>query len=60
MNRKEIEDKIAELKADYVRIQGDAEKLVLVGQSTATAEKKLIELEGELADMNSKLEEIKK
>lgn len=60
MSRKEIEDKIAELKSDYVRIQGDAEKLVLVGQSTEKAEQKLIEIEGELADMNRRLEEIKK
>ncbi|GGB35155.1 hypothetical protein F3157_10660 [Virgibacillus dakarensis] len=58
MTKKEIEAKIAELKSDYVRIQGDAEKLVLVGQNTATAEKKLIELEKEIADMYRKLEEI--
>ncbi|MEW9677988.1 SE1832 family protein [Lentibacillus sp. L22] len=58
MNKRDIEAKIAELKSDYVRIQGDAEKLVLVGQNTATAEKKLIEIEEEIAAMYRKMEEL--
>ncbi|WP_099159329.1 SE1832 family protein [Virgibacillus ndiopensis] len=60
MTKKEIEAKLAELKSDYVRIQADMEKLVLVGGRTSTAEKKLIELEEEIKKMNHKLDELDK
>ncbi|WP_188454667.1 SE1832 family protein [Virgibacillus oceani] len=58
MTKKEIEAKLAELKSDYVRIQADMEKLVLVGGRTSTAEEKLIELEEEIKLMNRRLDEL--
>ncbi|MGY0694736.1 SE1832 family protein [Virgibacillus sp. FSP13] len=57
MTKKDIEAKLAELKSDYARIQGDAEKLTSFGGNTTTAEKKLIELEEEMAELNRKLDE---
>ncbi|WP_062351327.1 SE1832 family protein [Bacillus kwashiorkori] len=48
MTKDEIQQKIAELKSDYVRIQGDLEKLESVGRNVSTAEKQLEEMEKEL------------
>lgn len=58
MNRKDIQAKLDELKSDYVRIQGDMDKLEFVGGRVSSAEEQLIRLEKEIAEMNKKLEEL--
>lgn len=58
MNRKQILDKLDELKSDYVRIQGDMDKLEYVGGRVSSAEEQLIRLEKEIAEMRKKLEEL--
>ncbi|WP_100330074.1 SE1832 family protein [Bacillus xiapuensis] len=55
MSKSEIEYKIAELKMDYIRVQGDIEKLESVGQGTTKAEEQLIRMEKELQELNHKL-----
>ncbi|MFC4558146.1 SE1832 family protein [Virgibacillus kekensis] len=60
MTKKEIEAEIAELKSDYVRIQGDLEKATSFGVNTSTGEKQLIEIERQIAELNKKLDEAKK
>lgn len=56
MNKKELEAKLLELKSDYVRIQGDMDKLEFVGGRVSSAEGQLIRLEKEIADINKQLE----
>ncbi|HLR08474.1 MAG TPA: SE1832 family protein [Bacillota bacterium] len=56
MTRKELEEKLANLKADYVRIQGDMDKLEYVRGRVSSAEEQLIRLEKEIADVNRQLE----
>lgn len=58
MTKKELEDKLAALKSDYIRIQEDLEKLVFVGGRESSAEEQLIRLEQEIAEINRKLEEL--
>ncbi|RIW34636.1 hypothetical protein D3H55_08970 [Bacillus salacetis] len=58
MTKSELEYKISEVKSDYIRIQGDLEKLESVGRSTEKSEKRLEELEIELAKLNKQLAEI--
>ncbi|SDQ11920.1 hypothetical protein SAMN05216232_0648 [Virgibacillus subterraneus] len=58
MTKKEIEAEIAELKSDYIRIQGDLEKATSFGVNTSKGEKQLIQIEKQLAEFNRKLEEI--
>ncbi|MFC5713176.1 SE1832 family protein [Thalassorhabdus alkalitolerans] len=55
MSRKEIEDRIQMLKVDYIRVQGDIEKLESVGRGVEKAESQLTEIEQELTDLNHKL-----
>lgn len=55
MTKREIENKIAEVKSDYARIMADLEKLDSVGGNTTNAEKQLEQLEKELAELNKKL-----
>ncbi|MBP1948926.1 SE1832 family protein [Virgibacillus litoralis] len=57
MIKKEIEAEIAELKSDYIRIQGDLEKATSFGVNTSKGEKQLIQIEKQLAAFNRKLEE---
>ncbi|MBM7570529.1 SE1832 family protein [Aquibacillus albus] len=59
MTRKALQDRINEVKSDYIRIQGDLEKLDSVGGNTANAEKQLEELEKELDSLNKKMAELK-
>lgn len=54
-SKKEIEQRIAELKMDYIRIQNDIEKLESVGQATASAEKRLMAIEKELSELRKQL-----
>ena len=56
MNKKQLEAKLAELKSDYVRIQGDLDKLEFVGGRVSSAEEQLIRLEKEIAEVNKLLE----
>ncbi|MFA8437793.1 SE1832 family protein [Pueribacillus sp. YX66] len=53
--RKEIEQKIAELKMDYIRVQNDLEKLESVGQRTTKAEERLEAIEKELSQLRKQL-----
>lgn len=55
MNEKEINDKIDELKMEYVNRQGDMEKLESTGHSTEKLEARLKEIEDELAHYRSLL-----
>ncbi|OES46223.1 SE1832 family protein [Domibacillus iocasae] len=55
MNKSQIEYKIRELKMDYIRVQGDIEKLESTGHGTSKAEEMLIEMENELKELNEQL-----
>lgn len=56
MEKRELEAKLAELKSDYVRIQGDMDKLEFVGGRVSSAEGQLVRLEKEIAALNQELE----
>ncbi|MGM8366523.1 SE1832 family protein [Virgibacillus sp. W0181] len=58
MNIKELQEKLAALKSDYIRIQEDMDKLEFVGGRVSSAEEQLIRLEGEIAEVNKQLEQI--
>ncbi|MDC3414579.1 SE1832 family protein [Aquibacillus sp. 3ASR75-11] len=55
MTKTEIEDRIKELKMDYIRIQNDLDKLESVGGNVTNAEKQLKQLETELSELNKAL-----
>ena len=55
MDTQEINQKIDELKMEYVKVQGDIEKLEATGHSTGILEAKLSELENKLSEYRSKL-----
>jgi len=57
MNALEIKAEIAELKNDYIRLQGDMEKLESTGHPAMLekAEQRLADMELQLADLNKKL-----
>ncbi|RLL42830.1 hypothetical protein D8M04_14875 [Oceanobacillus piezotolerans] len=57
MTKKELEAKLAELKSDYVRIQSDLDKLEYVEGRISSAQKQLIRLEDEIAEVNRQLDE---
>ncbi len=60
MNKQEIEFEIADLKSDYVRHQGDIEKLETTGHARMVeqAEERLEKMEQRLAELNKKLAEL--
>lgn len=60
MNRQELEYAIAELKNDYVRQQGDIEKLETTGHAKMVdkAEERLEKMEQRLAELNQKLADL--
>ncbi len=58
MHKKEIIYKIEDLKADYVRLQHDLEKLEYVKGNLHPLEKQLAEIELELRKWNKKLDEV--
>lgn len=60
MNKKELENKLIELKSDYVRVQSDLEKVVFVKGRENETEKELIRLEEEIAEVNRQLDELNK
>ncbi|QUW21085.1 hypothetical protein JSQ81_14880 [Sporosarcina sp. Marseille-Q4063] len=59
MDKKQIEREIAELKMEYVNLQGDIEKLESVGQNrfVAKSEVRLGAMEEKLAVLNKQLAE---
>lgn len=59
MDKKDLEKKLVELKSDYVRIQGDLDKLSFVGGNVSSAEEQLVRLEKEIAEVNKQLEDKK-
>ncbi|MBP2076280.1 SE1832 family protein [Oceanobacillus polygoni] len=58
MTKQQLLAKLDELKSDYVRIQGDMDKLEYVKGRVSSAEEQLIRLEGEIAEVNRQLDEI--
>ena len=60
MNKRQIENEIAELKMDYINLQGDIEKLESTGNNSFVkkAELRLASLEVELAELNKKRAEL--
>ncbi|MFD1361578.1 SE1832 family protein [Lentibacillus salinarum] len=56
MTKEQIEAELAELKSDYVRIQGDVEKATSFGVNTSTGERKMIEIEERVAELNKQLD----
>lgn len=59
MSKQQIEKEIAELKMDYVNLQGDIEKLESTGihSFVKKAEVRLASMEERLAELNKKLAE---
>lgn len=59
MTKQQIETEIAELKMEYVNLQGDIEKLESVGQNrfVAKSEIRLGAMEEKLAELNKQLAE---
>ncbi|WP_173918482.1 SE1832 family protein [Halobacillus sp. Marseille-Q1614] len=55
MTKQEIRDEIAFLKSDYIRIQGDLEKLDAAGGNVENAEKQLAQMEDQLKDLKQQL-----
>jgi DNA-binding transcriptional regulator GbsR (MarR family) len=55
MKKDQIKYKIAELKMDYMRVQGDIEKLESTGHGTIKAEEMLTTMEEELKELNDRL-----
>lgn len=60
MDKAALEAEIAELKMDYIRHQGDIEKLETTGHSRMVekAEQRLEAMEQRLAELNRKLAEL--
>jgi len=56
----EIEYQILELKSDYIRQQGDIEKIESTGhhEQLEKAEQRLTDMENELARLNKQLQEL--
>ncbi|MFD2629283.1 SE1832 family protein [Oceanobacillus kapialis] len=57
MDKRAMQAKLDELKSDYVRIQGDMDKLEYVRGRVSSAEEQLIRLEKEIAQLRKQLEE---
>ncbi|GAA0487994.1 hypothetical protein GCM10008986_11950 [Salinibacillus aidingensis] len=57
--KKEIEQEIEQLKMDYIRIQGDLDKLEATGGRVSPLEKTLERMEQQLADLRKQLEDAK-
>lgn len=57
MTKKEIQDQITFLKSDYIRIQGDLDKLEAAGGNVQRAEAQLERMENELKDLKKQLAE---
>lgn len=55
MNKKEVQERIDELKMDYIRIQGDLDKLESTGGNVTMLEKTLSRMEDELNELRQQL-----
>lgn len=57
LTKSQIQSEIAELKMDYINLQGDIEKLENTGHmgSVAQAEQRLAKMEEKLAELNKQL-----
>ena len=55
MDRKQLEAKLLELKSDYIRIQGDLDKMEAAGGQVSPIEQQLERLEGEISAINDQL-----
>jgi len=57
MTKSELEAQIAELKMDYIRLQGDLEKLESTGHEAMVekAEQRLADMEERLSELNKQL-----
>lgn len=57
MTKRQVENEIAELKMDYINLQGDIEKLESTGNDSFVkkAELRLESLEARLAELNKQL-----
>ncbi|GAF17474.1 hypothetical protein JCM19046_1991 [Bacillus sp. JCM 19046] len=51
----ELEAQLAELKSDFIRLQGDVEKIESIGGNVAQSVKQLINLEDEIAQVRKQL-----
>ncbi|WP_040227463.1 SE1832 family protein [Bhargavaea cecembensis] len=60
MDKRSLEYEIAELKMDYISLQGDIEKLESTGHGdqVANAEQRLAAMEDRLAELNRQLDEL--
>jgi ribosomal protein L29 len=58
MTKQELQQKIDELKMEYVKIQGDIEKVVSTGHSIEKLEVKLSLIEEELSNYRSALKNL--
>ncbi|MDQ0158076.1 SE1832 family protein [Alkalibacillus salilacus] len=56
MTKDEIQAQIDQLKMDYIRIQGDLDKLEANGGNVTMLEKSLNRIEDELAELRQQLE----
>ncbi|QDI92453.1 hypothetical protein EPH95_15660 [Salicibibacter halophilus] len=59
MTAKELEDELNLLKSDYVRIQGDMDKLESIGGNVRPATRQLRYLEDEISRVREQLKEPK-
>lgn len=58
MSKQDIQQKIDELKMEYVRIQGDIEKLESTGHSIEKLEERLSVIEEELSTYRTRLNDL--
>ncbi|GGH83760.1 hypothetical protein JOD43_000843 [Pullulanibacillus pueri] len=58
MTKKEIEDLLIDLKSDYVRVQGDLEKMEATVGNSASAEKELVRIEEEMKKLRAQLSQM--
>jgi len=58
MSAQEIQQKIDELKMEYVKVQGDIEKLESTGHSVEKLETRLSMIEGELSSWRNALKNL--
>ncbi|PZX05792.1 hypothetical protein C7437_102256 [Psychrobacillus insolitus] len=60
MTKQQLQAQIAELKMDYINLQGDMEKLESNGHPTQleNAERRLAKMEDNLAELNKQLSEL--
>ncbi|MBB6451251.1 ribosomal protein L29 [Geomicrobium halophilum] len=57
MTVKELEEKLNLLKSDYVRVQGDVEKIESVGGNVRPATRQLRDLEKEISRVRQQMRE---